>query len=673
MISIKKKNEAFEMLKKYEGENPYILRMKKDVFISSFPQPLTDFQAEYVLKNYDKKPKKVNKIVKIADWLGERKQIDWDTDFIPQKIKIETYLGETNTMYHCYVKYRQSVPASPMFLPKNGILTNFLIEDYKNVNVDFDRYTKLSKSVGACRELLEHQKESIKFLLSRKKCILADDPGLGKTTSATVAAIEGNFDSVLIICPASLKENWERELKCFINEKDITIIESIKDKTKPELEEFLGYAIGKSNMTKAELLEEAEKVGQWKHNRFVIVNYDIVDRFFANKKTYTQAQFDKLVEDNPMLQYLNNRKSLIIIDEAHVLSDYKSIRYKTIKSLINKAHPESIYLLTGTPITNNPANLYCVLDLLGDNITNDWNFYMKRYCGAEEFVKDKAERTKWTNEFLKLRHKSSWYDLTKGEKEALNDYLHQPGHCKFYLAAKEPTNLEELKEKISHIYIRHIKDAIKLPEKTIHEVYYALTPSQQDEYEELWNKYEEAKRESAEENEDLNLNKSLLEGAVYRQYLSKEMLPKTEKLVDNFIANNEKVVIACCYDEELYALQEYYGDKCVIYNGKMSLKQKETAIFNFTNDDNIMVFIGNIKAAGVGITLIKSHILVFNDFDYVPGNNSQMSDRIHRIGQKDDCHIYYQIFKNTQYEKMWNINLRKQLTIDTVIKKEEDK
>ena len=58
---------------------------------------------------------------------------------------------------------------------------------------------------------------------------------------------------------------------------------------------------------------------------------------------------------------------------------------------------------------------------------------------------------------------------------------------------------------------------------------------------------------------------------------------------------------------------------------------------------------------------------------YVPGDNFQMQDRVHRIGQTNDVDIYYQIFKDTQYDKMWNTVLKKAMTIDSIIKKEEDK
>jgi SWI/SNF-related matrix-associated actin-dependent regulator 1 of chromatin subfamily A len=151
------------------------------------------------------------------------------------------------------------------------------------------------------------------------------------------------------------------------------------------------------------------------------------------------------------------------------------------------------------------------------------------------------------------------------------------------------------------------------------------------------------------------------------------MVPNTIKLADSFIEKGEKVVIACCYDEELYTLRDYYGNRCVIYNGKISAKDKDKNIEKFTNDPNIMVFIGNIQAAGVGITLLASHTLIFNNISFVPGDNLQMQDRIYRIGQTKNVDIYYQIYRDTQYEKMWNIVLRKSLVINQIVKKEGEK
>ena len=190
------------------------------------------------------------------------------------------------------------------------------------------------------------------------------------------------------------------------------------------------------------------------------------------------------------------------------------------------------------------------------------------------------------------------------------------------------------------------------------------------EYNKLWDEYEKLKQEEDPEKE---LNKELLEGAIYRGFLSNQMTEKTIKLCDKLVSEGNKVVIGCCYDEELYTLRDYYGDKCVIYNGKMSLKQKDKAIKTFKDNDEVKVFIGNIKAAGVGITLIVSNKLIFNNMSYAASDNLQMMDRIHRIGQTKPCDIYVQYFKDTQYEHIWEISLRKEMIQNALIKKEMDK
>ena len=297
---------------------------------------------------------------------------------------------------------------------------------------------------------------------------------------------------------------------------------------------------------------------------------------------------------------------------------------------------------------------------------------MERYCNAIKIPRDEAEKAKReriTREYLRKKGKTSWTELNGDEKKILSDMVSR--ECKMRTIPKGASNLEELRDRTSHLYLRRTKeDFNNLPPIYVHERFFTLTDEQQREYDRLWQEYEELKKE---ENPDVELNKDLLEGGLYRRYLSNQMVPHTISLVDKCLERGEKVVIACCYDEELYTLRDYYGDRCVIYNGKMNAKEKDEARDRFMNDPNIKVFIGNIIAAGVGITLTSARILVFNNISFVPGDNSQFRDRVHRIGQKREVHIFYQFFRNTQYEKMWNIVLRKALTINEVIKKEDEK
>lgn len=667
--SIKAKNEALLKLKEYNGINPQILQFKKEVVLLNRTNVLNDFAVEYILTNYNFTPTPINKTIKIADWFGEKLQKDYEIEFLPEKLRIFTLIGETKTIFHVLIKYRQNMEPMEMFISKKAILENFLVDDYHNIQVDFNRYDMLSSSKDPNRKIKEHQKEAVQFLLSRKKCVLADDMGVGKSLELSIASIEGNFDSVLIICPASLKTNWKKELMWYTPERDITIIESPIRMTKPELEKYLGYKEGRSGLTVKELQEEAKDKGKWEDNRFVIVNFDILEEFYKIPATRSKENLQKALEESPMLQYILNKKSLIIIDEAHRLSNDTSIRYKIIDNLIKRGKPDSVYLATGTPITNNPQNFYCVLKLINDPITDDWQYYMDRYCGAMK-IPAKGEKERWTNYFLQRVNKSSWYDLTSKEKDDLKEYISK--NARKITIMKDATNLEELKLRVQHLYLRRTKEDIAegLPNKTIHEVFYDFSSLQKIEYNKLWDEYETAQLEADPTKE---INKELLEGAIYRKYCAMQMIPNTIKLAEKLISEGRKVVIATCYDDEINTLKEYFNERAVVYNGKMSSKQKDAAQKAFIENPNIVCFLGQLIAAGVGITLVVSNVLIFNNIDYVPGNCKQYEDRIYRIGQKKDVDIYYQFFRNTQYEKMWNTVMRKELIINQVIKKEDEK
>ena len=667
--TIKAKNETLTKLKEYNGINPYILKLKRDVILRNKTELLSEFVIEYILTNFNFNPIPINKTVKIADWFGEKLKKDYEIEFLPEKLRIFTLIGETKTIFHVLIKYRQNMEPMEMFISKKAIIENFLIEDYHDFKVDFDRYDMLSSSKDPNRRIKSHQKEAVQFLLSRKKCILADDMGVGKSLELAVASVEGNFDSVLIICPASLKTNWKKELMWYVPERDVTIIDSPNSMTKPELEKFLGYKEGKSNLTVKELKEEAKDKGKWEDNRFVIVNFDVLDEFYQIPQTRSRENIGIAFKNSPMLQYIVSKKSLIIIDEAHRLSDNTSIRYKVINDLIKRGNPDSIYLATGTPITNSPENFYCLLKLINDPITDDWQYFMDRYCGAMK-IPAKGEKERWTNYFLQKVKKNSWYDLTSQEKDKLKEYINE--NARKITITKESTNLDELKLRVQHLYLRRTKEDIgnSLPTKTIHEVYYNLNSLQKMEYDKLWEEYETAQLEADPTKE---INKELLEGAIYRRYCAIQMIPNTIKLAEKLISEGKKVIIATCYDDEINSLKEYFGERAVMYNGKMNIKQKDTVKEAFLTNPNITVFLGNIIAASVGLTLIVSNALLFNSFSYTDAENKQMEDRIYRIGQTKDVDIYYQMFRKTRCEDVWNICLRKEAIANAVIKKEDEK
>ena len=95
-------------------------------------------------------------------------------------------------------------------------------------------------------------------------------------------------------------------------------------------------------------------------------------------------------------------------------------------------------------------------------------------------------------------------------------------------------------------------------------------------------------------------------------------------------------------------------------------------IIKFQNDEKIDVFVGNIKAAGVGITLTAAEVVVFNDLSFVPSDHSQAEDRAYRFGQKSNVSVFYPVFENTIEMVIYDILQRKKNVIDTVMGDNEE-
>ena len=650
-LPLEKIEKAYKVLKEYSGENPHIIDLKNTVYAYRL-RGLKDFEVEYVLSNYDKQPKLVNKIVKIGDWYGEKLHEDLSLDFIPQKLKITWFCGETDKALHFFCIYRRSQEkAIELFAPKRAILTDFLSEPWENKLIDFNVYNERS---GRC--LYPHQEDAVKFLTSKKKAILADVMGFGKTTSAIVAALEDKYQKVLIVCPASVKITWKKELMRYVDEEEITIVEGSK----------------------------------WKENRFTIINYDILKNFYEIptemvKSTSLELQDGKVTKVTKEKERVSKKTAIIqeamensqlyqskfdlfIIDEAHRLSNTTSGFYKIMSDLVKRSNPKGIYELSGTPITNRPINFYNLLKLIDAPISRDWRDYVERYCDGKFFY-NRKERDAHTFIFCKKKGKESWFELSDEEKKELDEILDK--NCKKIWKTDGASHIDELQEVIKPYYLRRDKNDLELKRKTVKILNYKLTPEERKSYGKVWDEYVEAQNEK--DPVDLERYRKITEGIMMRQWLANNMTSKTIDLAQKCIDLGHKVVIFCSFDEELNTIKEAFKGICVVHNGKMLAKRKDKSVEEFQNNPDVKVFIGNIQSAGVGLTLVASRVAIFNSFSWVSGDNLQAEDRIHRLNQKNDVTIYYQVFLDTFYKEMFDKVRGKQEIIDNIIVSEKNK
>ena len=552
--------KALDLLDKYEGANNYILRLKQKMMNNPKFYP-TRAQAEYIINFHTSTPKVARKWVELDSYFAQRIANDKLFTKIPEKVYVEKLLVEKDTSYHIWGKFFDSETIHDFWLPKVALIKDNTV---KNVVIDYTKYSN--------RPPLEHQKDAIQKLCENKKFILADDMGLGKTTSTIIASLETGAKKVLIVCPASLKINWQREIENY-TDRTTSIIEGKK----------------------------------WEDADFVIINYDIIKNFHDEKK-----KSESII--------LNSKFDLVIIDEAHYIQNKQAQRTKLINDLVKNI--DRLWLLTGTPITSRPINYFNLLNLIESPVALNWMAYVKRYCNGYQF---KAGRRKVWN-------------------------------------VSGASNLEELRDRTQPLVLRRLKEnVLDLPEKIITPVYLRLKSK---EYESLMGDYYAWYDKGGEAN---SMTLQFTKLTQVRQCISQEKVSSTIELCENIIEQGKKVIVFTNFTRSLEMILEHFGKKAVRLDGSMSQKDRQVSVDRFQNDENVMVFVGNIKAAGTGLTLTAGEAVVMNDLSFLPSDHSQAEDRAYRFGQKNNVLVYYPLYENTIEGIIYDILRKKKDIFETVM------
>ena len=557
--------EAREMLSTYEGSNNQLLEWKrKFTDVKNFK--LTRPQSEYALKYKDVTPKVAKKYISIVSSFGEKIMEDRLLTSVPEKIWCEKLLCESDKAFHIWGKILDHEQLNAFWLPKAAV-----VQPEKKLNriVDYSPYDS--------RPPMEHQKIAIEKLLANDKFILADDMGLGKTTSAVIAALESGAKKILIVCPASLKINWQREIANYSERKSLIV--------------------------------EGRKWGSTFD--FYIINYDIIKNYHTTDKSEDSDDYRLLVNEN---------FDLAIVDEAHYISNATANRTRLLNDVLDTI--QKVWLLTGTPMTSRPINYFNLLKIVESPLTLNWQSYVRRYCKG--------------------------YQFSVGTRKVWN--------------TSGASNLDELRERTKNLVLRRMKtDILDLPEKIVTPVFVELTSKMYDEELEEFTRITNDKKD--EETISVTLNRLMR----IRQLIAYEKIPYTCEIIDRCLEQGKKVIVLTNFTMSLDMLHEKYKKNSVTLDGRMNKDKRQDNVDRFQNDDKIKVFIGNIKAAGVGITLTAAEVVIMNDLSFVPADHSQGEDRAYRYGQKNSVLVYYPVFENTVEKIIYNILQKKKNVIDQVM------
>lgn len=424
-----------------------------------------------------------------------------------------------------------------------------------------------------------YQQEGARFLAPLHHGLLADEMGLGKSCQAVVAADMVGANRILVCCPAAVRVNWAREFERFSPlDRPCTVLLTGEDRV------------------------PADGV--------VVCSYDSLLN-------------DKLREQLKRVQW-----DLLVLDEAHYLKERSAKRTKAIYGHNSRApglmvNAKRTWRLTGTPAPNNASELYTHLKSAGLIDMPYWDFVF-RYCtGFDSGFGFKITGHKNVDELKQLLGRF----MLRRKKE---DVMTELPPITFQQVTVERTAVdllpfyEQLRGKTKDQFMSELK----LADSTLKAAFLAIKDS------------------NTPFQDRLKVIESMANGnmTTLRRYLGLAKLTRFSDIIEEELATGAltKIVIFAIHRDVIEGLRNRFGKYGVVtlYGGTPAEK-RQAHIDRFQKDPKCRVFVGNIQAAGTGITLTAAHEVAFIEADWVPANNAQAAMRCHRIGQTKPVRVRF--------------------------------
>ena len=460
-------------------------------------------------------------------------------------------------------------------------------------------------TVTAKRAFKQYQNVGSSFMFKARRVLNADGMGAGKTAQ-TVGAVmlnkEAGFDyKTVVVCPSSVKFAWENEFKAVCDLRVLVLDRSMNKRY--EQYEFLK-------------------------------DYDVII-----------IAYDGFLSDYEEIARLF-KPSILVVDECHricnrqnkltqVLVGGKNVR-KTFPLMCDL---HSVYLLSGTPITNKLEDLYTLLKLIDPGLFS-WKGFSNRYCVEEE-------------RFL-------WQGKTRRSFWKIVGYK----------------NEKELKAKLSLFMVRRTKDEVlpELPEK----IYQTVDVDFSDEERKVYNELKKDFKAIIRGKELTVMDKLSWMTRAQQICDSLELVAgggtkkssKLEELIRivNEQAGAHKIVIFSKYKgmtniicRELAHLKPFH------LNGGVESADRQVMINEFQTDPKRRLFVSTLGAGGVGVTLTAADVVIFYDKHWSPALNNQAADRLHRIGQKNVINVVTLRVRKSIEEHVLKVWASKQNLIDSMV------
>lgn len=365
----------------------------------------------------------------------------------------------------------------------------------------------------------------------------------------------------------------------------------------------------------------------------VIVNYDILEQLLFHLYAET---WDLLIFDE--CHYMKNTKAK---RTALALGGiYKEEKYPGIKA-------GRRLMLTGTPIVNRPVELWPIVHALDPEEFPRFFSYAKRYCGAHHngFAWDFKGATNLAELQRKLRSRIMVRRLKKDVLKELPPKRRQVIEMPTTRTSNAAIKAEFTASKRHESSITALRAAVELAKASDDDAVYRAAVQ----------KLREGVKVQFDEIADLR---------------HKTAIAKVPQVIDHIttvLEEEQKLVVFAHHHDVIAQIRAPFRQQAVVVTGETPLKQRQVAVDAFQQNPHIRLFIGNLQAAGVGLTLTAASHVVFAELDWVPGVMSQAEDRCHRYGQQDAVLVQHLVLEGSLDSNMAHELITKQAVIDAAL------
>jgi len=304
---------------------------------------------------------------------------------------------------------------------------------------------------------------------------------------------------------------------------------------------------------------------------------------------------------------------MVIADEAHKLKEARTSQSKGMHNI--GARAKYRLLLTGTVITNKELDVF-----------SQYKYLEPRVFGSSFFS--------FRNRYFDMGGYGGYVPIFK--KSMREDFLKRMHSIAFRVTKAECLDLPEVTEEIRKVELE--PKAQRIYDQLQKESFTELVGGEVSAVNVLTKLLRLSQVTGGHVSDDSGNTNAV----------STAKLEALEDIMESSVEDKKKIVIMARFLPELDDIQKLLEKKHIKYAViRGGIKDREEQIRKFQNDEDCMVFVGQIAAAGLGLTLTAASTMVFYSLDYSMSNFEQAKARIHRISQKENCHYIYLICKGT--------------------------